>query len=83
MIRCKVGDGDYYKGAEKAKEIWDSIREDFKEPDSMALSICRNLFRSHLEQHFDIKISKNNHKFTLLLGRNNAKRKPSLETTAR
>jgi predicted DNA-binding protein YlxM (UPF0122 family) len=82
VIRCKVVDGDYYSGGQKAKDLWDTISEDYRENDSMALSIRRELFRSHLEQHFDIKIAKNNHKFTLLLGRNYAKRKPTLEATA-
>ena len=72
VIRCKVGDGDYYSGGQKARELWDTISEDYTENDSMAPSIRRELFRSHLEQHFDIKIAKNNHKFTLLLGRDYA-----------
>ena len=82
MIRCKVGEGDYYSGGQKAKELWDTIGEDRTENDSMSLAIRKELFRSHLEQNFDIKIAKNNHKFTLLLGRNYAKRKPTLEATA-
>jgi predicted DNA-binding protein YlxM (UPF0122 family) len=82
VIRCKVGEGDYYSGGQKAKELWDTIGEDRTENDSMSLAIRKELFRSHLEQNFDIKIAKNNHKFTLLLGRNYAKRKPTLEATA-
>jgi len=82
VIRCKVGEGDYYSGGQKAKELWDTIGEDHRENDSMSLAIRKELFRSHLEQNFDIKIAKNNHKFTLLLGRNYAKRKPTLEATA-
>jgi len=82
VIRCKVGEGDYYSGGQKAKELWDTIGEDHTENDSMSLAIRKELFRSHLEQNFDIKIAKNNHKFTLLLGRNYAKRKPTLEATA-
>jgi len=82
VIRCKVGEGNYYSGGQKAKELWDKIGEDHTENDSMSLAIRKELFRSHLEQNFDIKIAKNNHKFTLLLGRNYAKRKPTLEATA-
>ncbi len=82
IIRCRVGKGDYYKGGEKAKELWNTISEENKIEDELDKTYRRELFRSTLETNFGIKISKNNHKFTLLLGRNYAKRKPTLEATA-
>lgn len=65
VIRCLVGDGDYYRGGDLAKENWKLLSRKYTGDELV------DQYKKWLER-FPIKISKNNRKFTLLIGRTNA-----------
>lgn len=65
VIRCQMGDGDYYHGGDLAKENWKLLSRKYTGDELV------DQYKKWLEK-FPIKIAKNNRKFTLLIGRNNA-----------
>jgi hypothetical protein len=65
VIRCQMGDGDYYRGGDLAKENWKLLSRKYTGDELV------DQYKKWLKR-FPIKIAKNNRKFTLLIGRTNA-----------